>query len=290
MATPADPTVAEIVTEGLKRGGRISPSSTDITNATNQQFREVKSDIVTAAGRSNILLTTLAAKVARGVGRVSFPTDADDVRSLQVIYGDPATFFNSTAQAGGANTITLNASFSQSEDDLVGRAIFLIAGTGVGGWRHITAYDNGTKVATVDSNWVTNPASGTEYVIEMSRFHLYPLDRPTEWSYLRAPWGRSTPTEAAVVNREVYFNYVPDRTYGLFWDYWVHLDRIDEAGTMMVRHLREYRSLWVQGIAVKTMQRYDEDRYAQELAVYTGMLRTYGGRQAQVAQIHFTDV
>jgi len=88
----------------------------------------------------------------------------------------------------------------------------------------------------------------------------------------------------------MWLNYATDRIYALWWDYWANLDRLDEAGAVFIRHLREHRSLWVQGVAVKTMQRYDEDRYQLELSVYNDMLNAYAGYSAGVGQVTFTDV
>lgn len=105
-----------------------------------------------------------------------------------------------------------------------------------------------------------------------------------------APFQRGTPSLAAPVGREMWLNYATDRIYALWWDYWANLDRLDEAGAVFIRHLREHRSLWVQGVAVKTMQRYDEDRYQLELSVYNDMLNAYAGYSAGVGQVTFTDV
>jgi len=73
---------------------------------------------------------------------------------------------SSTAQAGGATTITLNAGTTFVTDQPMGRDIVLTSGTGSGQTRRITAYNSSTKVATVDTAWGTNPANGTGYTIQ----------------------------------------------------------------------------------------------------------------------------
>ena len=70
-----------------------------------------------------------------------------------------------TAQAGAAGSITLDASASATGSLYNGQLIAIVGGTGIGQTRRITAYDGGTKIATVDSNWTTNPASGSKFVI-----------------------------------------------------------------------------------------------------------------------------
>jgi hypothetical protein len=70
-----------------------------------------------------------------------------------------------TATAGGAATITLDASASSTNDYYNGSIIMIVGGTGVGQARVITDYVGSTLVATVDSSWSTNPASGSIFVI-----------------------------------------------------------------------------------------------------------------------------
>ncbi len=68
------------------------------------------------------------------------------------------------AAAGAAGTITLDGSASTTVDLFKDAVISLVNGTGAGQTRTITAYSSG-RVASIEPNWVTNPASGTEYVI-----------------------------------------------------------------------------------------------------------------------------
>jgi len=67
------------------------------------------------------------------------------------------------AQAGAANTITLRSGGPST--DLTYSVVQLLSGTGAKQTRRITAYDTGTKVATVDRNWSVNPTSTTGYMV-----------------------------------------------------------------------------------------------------------------------------
>ena len=72
-----------------------------------------------------------------------------------------------TAQAGGADTITLKSSSSYtSDDDPNGMFITLTSGTGSGQTRHIEDYVASTKVATVYPAWDTQPDGTTGYKVE----------------------------------------------------------------------------------------------------------------------------
>jgi hypothetical protein len=69
------------------------------------------------------------------------------------------------ATAGAAGTITLDAGASATADLYNGAIISLVSGTGAGQSRRITDYSVTTQIASVEPNWITNPASGTEFVI-----------------------------------------------------------------------------------------------------------------------------
>ena len=69
------------------------------------------------------------------------------------------------AQAGAATTITLDAGASATDDLYNGLFVTVYSGAGVGQTRQIDDYDGATKVATVNANWTTNPASGSRFVL-----------------------------------------------------------------------------------------------------------------------------
>ena len=70
-----------------------------------------------------------------------------------------------TAQAGAANTITLDAGASATDQVYTGAVIVLIGGTGEGQSKTIVNYDGTSKVATIHGVWFTNPANDSEFVI-----------------------------------------------------------------------------------------------------------------------------
>jgi len=70
-----------------------------------------------------------------------------------------------TAQAGGASTITLAAGESSVNQRWTGYKIVIESGTGAPQFRTITDYNGGTKVATVDTAWVTPPDNTSVYSI-----------------------------------------------------------------------------------------------------------------------------
>lgn len=80
-----------------------------------------------------------------------------------------ASDLTGTAQAGAAGTITLAAGTTGIN---VGDVIKTTGGTGSGQTRVITAWDNGTKVATIYPNWATNPDATTTYAVKASALYI----------------------------------------------------------------------------------------------------------------------
>ena len=288
MAIPSDPTVTSVVTEALKRAGRTTPTSAMITSTIEHQFREVKADITQRSPRHSMLEDTAVTKTIVGQSQYSWPADADDIRSLVIATSSTDNYWQATAQSGSSSGIILNASFDQSADNVKGKYIFAFTSTAQ--VRQIIDYNNTTKGVTVDQPWVTNPSASTTYSIGLQHFKVYSFDKPWGYDSLVIPSQKGLARRAAPVGRTMWLEYAADQTYALWWDYWANLDRLDETGTVFVRHLREHRSLWIQGVAVKTMQRYDEDRYQGELQVYLNMLDAYAGYSAGVGQVNWTDV
>lgn len=79
----------------------------------------------------------------------------DGTRLLNVT--ELGTVRQNTAQAGGASTITLDASAEATDDFYNNMAIGIVSGTGAGQTRYISDYVGSTKVATVGSAWSTQP-------------------------------------------------------------------------------------------------------------------------------------
>lgn len=71
----------------------------------------------------------------------------------------------STATSATNNTINLGSSASGTDDAYDNCAIVIYAGTGAGQTRMINNYVGSTKVATISTNWSTNPDSTSQYKI-----------------------------------------------------------------------------------------------------------------------------
>lgn len=290
MSIPSNPTLAEIITEGLKRGGRTTPTTAQISDATTHFLREVKSDIKIAAGKESRLKTTYVTKVTAGISRYAWPADADAIDTVTLLDSSASEFWAGTLQGGSTTTATVAAAFAEGDiNNVIGRYIFFLSGAGANQEAQIANYDTTTKVVTFDKTLPVAVDATTEYFIATSHITVYRQDKALDWDMNIAPFVRGTPYYGAMQGEELWLGVAPDRTYALWWSYWADLDRIDDTGAVFTSHLREYRSLWIQGIAVKTAQRYDEDRYTTELQVYQNMLNEYGARACNILQVRYSD-
>ena len=73
------------------------------------------------------------------------------------------------------------------------------------------------------------------------------------------------------------------------WEYWAALDRLDDAGAVFLRHLREWNALYFQGIGIRVMTRFDEDRRNTETQIYNQMLAEYASTACNIVDGTYTD-
>lgn len=288
MAVPANPTVDSIVTQALKRATLRTPTAAMITEATDHALQEVKADLMLKAPTHKLLLTTATTITTRGQQRYATPDDHNIQQSITLLDG-PDTY-RGTAQGGGASNITLAASFSATDDEIAGKYIIVTTGAGAQEYREILSYNDGTKIATVDLGWNSVPTALSTYLI-CSIYNELPLkDTTSELDTTNEPTVIGTPIQASISGQEFLLYPVPDKsTYGLIIRYWVDLSTVNETSTLFVQLLREWRSIWIQGIAVKSMQRNDEDRYQSELSVYNFMLDSLVPQTCRVTTVRQQD-
>lgn len=71
-----------------------------------------------------------------------------------------------TAQAGGANTITLRAGAVATDDYYIKQLLTIVAGTGAGQSEYISDYVGATKVATMGASWAVQPDNTSIYILK----------------------------------------------------------------------------------------------------------------------------
>lgn len=153
---PTDPTTPD--TEVSKDGGAFADCVEEVATVSGANG----SAFITLTGAEmDASIVQLAFKVASGPKASLIPDIRPRMLPIQ---------HSGTAQAGAAGTITLAA--GAPAYDLKGCIVRTTGGTGGGGTggannqaRVIKSYDVTSKVATIEPNWETNPASDTTYDI-----------------------------------------------------------------------------------------------------------------------------
>lgn len=151
---------------------------------------EAQTDDIGAAGAGLTALATAAnlATVAADVGSILLQTTTDGVQidpdnktEIAGLVWDEAHADHTnelsfgamlqpqrtgTAQAGSANSITLDAGASAIDDFYKGSSIRIVGGTGAGQpARRINSYNGATKEAVINATWVTNPNATSVFLI-----------------------------------------------------------------------------------------------------------------------------
>lgn len=287
MAVPSNLTPTQIVTEALKWGGRTVPTSAQITDGLTLYMAAVKSDMHRVAPCHPSLLTQTTVPTQIGLSKYDWPVDAEEISSINLIDTRDETGWTGSAQAGSSSSITLAAGFDNAGIEMRGRYVHNTT-PAVTGKGQILTYNNTTKVAgltTVDGTAFT---AATPYMIEAMRWEV-----KKRTSYHMNAWEQSyeltRPKQMIMRGRTGVFDKAPDRVYIMEWEYWAALDRLDDAGTVFLRHLREWSALYFQGIGIRVMTRFDEDRRNTETQIYNQMLAEYGSTACNIVDGTYTD-
>jgi len=302
MAVPSAVTVDQIVTEALKRAGRTTPSSAVIASAKTHQFREVKSDFEKLY---DITLPEMYGEQAGitivGETTLAMPTSTiHKVESVRLYDPDQDTDgWTGTLQAGTSTTMTLAADLDEDAEDLQGRHVYFTGGTGSGQLVQLSNWNNSTKVAQITGTFETTPSTDTTYEIARDREYVCQEDLiqdterdtalvrgiPTKWSSIWANPGPASDQDDVV--RAIRWNRVPDKTYPVKYVVQYALDHLDETGTRLKNLLRDYRSIWIQGVAAYSMQLYDEDRFLLTYQIYQEKLQQLASKNTRIYLMNY---
>ena len=247
----------------------------------------VKSDLHRVAPCHPSLLTQTTVPTQIGLSKYDWPVDAEEISSINLIDTRDETGWTGTAQAGSSSSITLAAGFDNAGIEMRGRHVHNTT-PAVMGKGQILTYDNTTKVAGLTTVDGTAFAAATPYMIEAMRWEV-----KKRTSYHMNAWEQSyeltRPKQMIMRGRTGVFDKAPDRVYIMEWEYWAALDRLDDAGAVFLRHLREWNALYFQGIGIRVMTRFDEDRRNTETQIYNQMLAEYASTACNIVDGTYTD-
>lgn len=256
---PSNPTLEELVREGLKKAGESSLDSALVERAEGTWIEEIKNDIWELGKKPKTLHVTSYGVFQAGQSRYSNPTDFSSDLSLTILDGT----VRGTAQAGSVSSITLAADDPSTSGSILGKGIIILANTGQGSYGQVTSYDSSTKVAQVVPNFNTAPAAGSNYMIVEQE---YPVEQRPIFEYDR---NQNHPI-LGIANRfypvgdedfgEFILNKAPDKVYGARLRYYADLTRIDTDSTLMSTIYRKWRNIFVEGVRWKKIDDEDDDR------------------------------
>lgn len=167
-------------TAGTFASGRPEVNTTHLAgSAVSTASAQIGVNVVNAGGTAwGSGAITAASIAADAIGASELAADAvaeiadavwDEARSGHTTDGTfgqvNQTVRSGTAQGGGTNTVTLDASASATDDLYNGCLAWIVGGTGAGQAGVITDYVGLTKVATVDNNWRTAPDNTSVFVL-----------------------------------------------------------------------------------------------------------------------------
>lgn len=282
MAAPTAPTRATILSEALNIAGYGASPASALTTRGQEWFEEIKNEIWMRERKLKSLMTSSIQALTNGLPLYSNPSDYASDLALTFLTG---TVYG-TAQAGAASTITLAASTSSTEADLIGKEVYVYSGTGSGQRARITAYNSSTKVATVSPSWSTTPDNTSLYLIVG---HYRPLDQKPLWYIQQA-------SQRAALGEPVIFCPLGDSQYGkyqihptpyrtdsqpmlLLQEYYANLMTLDLAGTLMATLYQNWREVWHKGIIARAWRDMDDNRQILGLQEADAAIRRMIGRE-----------
>ena len=169
-------------TDLVSAGGAeiVSSEAADTTQSITITFRDTAGVKSTEAKTlSGLTPVAYVATIDRLMKAIKSATTAGDVAVMA-----STAERTGTAQAGSADTITLDAGASGTDDFFVGMVIRITSGTGADQLRMIIKYVGSTKVATVSRAYVTPPDATSVFRVAQGMF----FDKlPNEIDEVRRP-------------------------------------------------------------------------------------------------------
>lgn len=279
MAAPSAPTLTTITTEGIKKAGYSSPSAGQLTRA-ETWVEEIKNDIFTRAKKLKFLQENAVTIMVNGKSRYALPTDFSSILSVNFLFGT----HSDTAQAGSASSLTLSAA-EDIGDSIIGRMLLITTGAAAGSMSQCTAYDEATKIATVEPDFINTPGADNYMIIDSET----PLqEEPIQnFDNLNLAHVQGTPSHYAIIGNssdgEIIVYPVPFRNdgevYGLQVRYYVDLAELDLNSTLMSTLYKRWRNLFIQGVYAQQLSDDDDNRAQTEYSKYLGKLNELVARE-----------
>ena len=275
MAIPANPTASGIVSEAMRQALGRAATSGEVARGLDVWIPEIHGDVWFGSSSHKLVETTAVVLATKGTQVYDFPSDCDQIIDITVLDGTA----RDTLQSATASTATLVSSDNANENARIGRELVLLSGTGSGQRRTMLGW-TAPQATALSANWSTVPVSTTTYLVADT---YTPLSEAVgdAWNAESDRTLLDRPTAYLESGRTYAIRPVPDKIYPLLVRYWIDLQKVDLASTAFTDLLRTWRSLYNQGIFVKTLRDEDDMREPQEFVRYQGMISRVTGKSSQ---------
>ena len=282
MAIPGNPTTLSLVADAMQQAlqnNATSVSSVVINNAA-MYLENVKTQLWASSTRDTLLETTSVMLTVAGGSTVALPNDFDHETELRV-YDGPTESNRGTFQAANVNAGQFATAFSADPSSVVGQWVFTLSGPGSAQEAQIATYDSTTNWATWTAALTTAPTSTSTYVVATYWWSL------TKYTTSVGVHYNGPPLRYRMVATTTYVEPPSDVIYPIRLYYGANLTRLDDTGAVFLKHLRERRYYWIQGLKVEAMAMFDDDRYPGELQKWQAFLLNYAGKNPVYAVASF---
>lgn len=263
MASPSNPTLLEIVTEGIHQAGESNPSSSLLTRAQNEWAEEIKNEIWHLAKKPRILQVTAYTVINKGQSRYAYPSDYSSDLILTILWGS----YTGTCQGGSANTLTLDSG-DLSGDNVIGKEVLMMSGTSKGSYAQIVSIDQtnpSAKVCGMVPDFNTTPVSGDTYMIIDQEYPVQTrpiFDRETRTNIVAPGLPQYLYPIGDDVSGYFVFDRPPDVTRGARLRYYADITLLDVNSTLMSVLYRKWRNIFIKGIKFRKLADENDDSAA----------------------------
>lgn len=278
MSAPDSIDVLTLCRRSLRRAGQPLPSADMVNECANIQLQEVKADMMLWTPFHESLRARCTSGLTRGISHQTQPSDVNRLDSV-ILFDGPETWRGTMTSA-----TALATTVDETSDTLIGMLLFLLSGEASGQWKQITGWDNVTKVPTLESAFDGVPDTTTVYLIANERTRLFEGSRNATAPGSTHVASLGKPREYERFNEGGIFHPTPDKTYGLWTEYYMDLSKVDEESCHFKRLMREWLSVFMQGLIAKNMQLFEDDRADNNMLIYRELLRQLRSSSLRVGQ------
>ena len=262
MAAPAIPTVASLVTEGLRQARIFNPTQSQISIYQNEVMEQLKNDLWQAVKQMKPLMTFSYMVLVPGQSRYSCPSDFSSDMTMVIETG----LMTGTVVSATANTLTVpTPSGSFDINQTLGKDLGIILGTAAASVSQVidlVVNGNGTTTMTVYPNFQGIPDATSTYLLVDNQWPVE-ADHVANYDKHRTA-GVDRPRKFFSMGNEDFdefiFDVAPDNNYPyiLRMRYFVNIMTLDLNSTLMSTLYQKFREYWIKGVKAQALSDNDD--------------------------------